>query len=167
VFVSAGFGIISAGIVNRRGWRVTRLPRVCFSRLWHYFSRHRQSTRVERRQTHPERSPEGLLTHRGVNHSGVLSRMMRSEGWSRCKEPPSPGPGRDDQGVSSASCYNPHRPSAGRRVEAIQATLERAASHGCFGELLTGLFEWMSVPRSIGVGSWSGDTSMRALMKVC
>ena len=60
------------------------------------------------------------------------------------------------------SDYDPRRPSAGRRGEAHHATRARAASYGCFSELLADLFKRTSVPRSIGVGLWSIDTSHKS-----
>ena len=52
-----------------------------------------------------------------------------------CEEPPSPGLHNGIRGTLDFY-YDPRRPSAGRRGEAHHTTHARAASYGCFGELL-------------------------------
>ena len=54
-----------------------------------------------------------------------------------CEDPPSPGLRKGVQGTLDFG-YDPRRPSAGRRGEAHHATHARAASYGCFSELLAG-----------------------------
>jgi hypothetical protein len=98
----------------------------------------------------------------------IFMTMQRVQGvWPYCEEPPSPGPATDDQGESLTLHYNPRRPSAGRRVAAIHATLRAGRESWMLLRAVNVWFKWAAVPRSIRVSSWSGDTSIRALAKVC
>jgi hypothetical protein len=62
---------------------------------------------------------------------------------------------------------SPHYPSAGRGGEVSATPIERVANYRFLFKLLSGGSSGRPCPRSIRVGSWSGDSSMKALTRVC
>ena len=110
-----------------------------FSQLWYSFQQVRRPLpSLDQLKCLIERAKEAHLTH-GISLPGG-SRFIRGYGLcrNRARSPRAPAHVRAIRGTLVLLLRPSVCLSARRRDDASHATLARAASHGCFGELLAG-----------------------------
>ena len=118
VFVSAGLGVISAGI----GIQLEMQPVLPLDRFKQLTERARWYVR-----------------HVGFHRRPAADSFEGMALAGMCEDPPSPSPCEGDQKGTLVLLVQPSVIlSARRRGETSHATLARAARHGCFSELLVG-----------------------------